>query len=210
MTSPALTTLQSSRILRLDRLIALHPDAAGSATDPAVAEEWTHALVLRLTSEFQGFCRDLLNDLARTIARLLTDGTKTPGLLIFEGLTRGRAMEQLSANGETIRADFNRLSVDLLSLLATHPRAGPQWAGELRPLHLARNGVVHDDPGKIEKLKKEGRELSLETVIQWRNWVDGLVGAMDDVTSSRMSELFGMIRWREGNHVADRTVHGAP
>ena len=75
MTSPALTTWQSSRLPRLDQLIALHPDTAGSTTDPAVAEEWTHALVLRLASEFQGFCRDLHNDLARTIARSCRGGT---------------------------------------------------------------------------------------------------------------------------------------
>lgn len=210
MTSPALTTWQSSRLSRLDRLIALHPDSAGSTTDPAVAEEWTQALVLRLSSEFQGFCRDLHNDLARTIARALTGWDEKTRSLVFAGLTRGRALEQKSASAETIRADFDRLSVDLLLLLSTHPRAGPQWTGELGQLHRARNGVVHDDPDKIKKLKKEGRELSLATVIRWRNWVDGLVEAMDDVTSSRMSELFGMIRWNEDSDGADRTMHGAP
>jgi hypothetical protein len=210
MTSPALTTWQLSRLPRLDRLIALHPDSAGSTTDPAVAEEWTHALVLRLTSEFQGFCRDLHNDLARTIARALTGWDEKARSLVFAGLTRGRALEQYSANAETIRADFDRLGVDLLLLLSTHPRAGPQWTKELKLLHMARNGVVHDDPGKIEQVKKDGRELNFRTVDRWRNWVDGLVDAMDDVTSSRMSELFGMVRWKEDSNGADRTMYGAP
>jgi len=208
MTSPALTTWQSRRLPRLDRLIALHPDTAGSTTDPAVAEEWTHALVLRLTSEFQGFCRDLHTDLARTIARLLTEQNENTRSLVFAGLTRRRALEQYSATVESISGDFNRLSVDLVVLLSTHPRAGPQWADELTLLHVARNGVVHDDPNKIEKLTQASRELSIETVTRWRNWVDGLVGAMDDVASSRMSELFGVIRWEEAIHVADRTMHG--
>ena len=97
--------------------------------------------------------------------------------------------------------DFSRLGVELRLKLLTHPRAGSQWEGELQQLHQARNGVVHDDLSKIETLKKEGRELSLETVVRWRNLVDELVVAMDDVVSSRMSELFGKFRWDEGDYV---------
>lgn len=207
MTSPALTTWQSSRLPRLDRLIALHPDAAGSTTDPAVTTEWTHALVLRLTSEFQGFCRDLHNDLAWTIARLMT-GLEGNRLLIFKGLTKGRVLELRNASVETLKADFNRLGIDLASKLLTHPRAGPRWTQESQQLHLARNGVVHDDPTKFAQLQEEGVELNLAAVIRWRNRVDALVEAMDDVADSKLSELFGIFLWEEGKDVVAGVEHG--
>jgi hypothetical protein len=206
MTSPALTTWQSSRLPRLDQLIALHPDTAGSTTDPAVAEEWTHALVLRLTSEFQGFCRDLHDDLARTIARLLTGQDKTR-LLIIDGLTRGRDLDQYSATVETLVADFDRLGIELPSKLPAHPRAGPKWKQELLQLHWARNGVVHDDPSKIKKLKEAGVDLNFVAVVRWRNRVDALAEAMDHTADSKLSELFGIFRWEEGENVVARAQH---
>lgn len=150
MTSPALAQWRSGRLGRLDRLIAVHPESRGSATDPAVAQEWTHALVLRLASEFPGFCRDLHNEASRAVAWALPLSDERIRLLIFVGLTTDRALNRNSADPRTLAGDFSRFRVPLwVDLHQRHPWSAPAWREGLRCPQVARNGVVHDD---LEKL----------------------------------------------------------
>lgn len=200
MNSPALAAWRSSRLGRLDRLLAVHPDSTGSGTDPAVAEEWTHALILRLASEFQGFCRDLHTDASKAVARALAASDEEIRLLILVGLTTDRSLNRSSADPQTLAKDFARFRITLwVALEERHPRSVPLWHEGLRYLHLARNGVVHDDLGKLASVQAEGWELKLGTVVRWRNLLDEIVTAMDDVVSTAIADLFGNIRWELGS-----------
>jgi hypothetical protein len=199
MTSPALATWRSSRLSRLDRLLAVHPDSSGSTTDPSVAQEWTQALVLRLASEFQGYCRDLHNDVSGAIAGALAASDCRIQLMIFTGLTAGRALNRSSADPQTLATDFARLGVMLWrELTQRHPHDGPIWREILGLLHQARNGVVHDDPQRIIGVLDAGWVLEIQTVIRWRDLLDEVAVAMDDVVSSAIADLFGMIPWEKG------------
>jgi len=195
MTSPALAAWRSSRLVRLDRLLAVHPNSTGSATDPAVAEEWTHALILRLASEFQGFCRDLHSDVSEAVALTLAASDEEVRLLILVGLTTDRALNGRSADPQTLANDFARFRITLWpELEKRHPRAAPVWRESLRLLHAARNGVVHDDLDKLANVQAEGWGIDITSVLRWRNQLDETVTALHDVVIAEISESLRNIR----------------
>lgn len=60
MVSAALTQWRTGRASKLSNLLSAHVAVGGSKAGRRWAtEELNHAIVLRLASEFQGFCRDL-------------------------------------------------------------------------------------------------------------------------------------------------------
>jgi hypothetical protein len=126
MTSDALITWRSDRLRRLDRLLMAHPEAGLSLTDPAVAQEWTEAVVLRLASEFQGFCRDLHDELVRTIVgALVAPDSELVGVLM-RALVDGRGLDRRGADPRTVGDDFGRLGLNLwVSLAAGWPAFAP-------------------------------------------------------------------------------------
>jgi hypothetical protein len=192
MTSQALTIWRSTRLVRLDRLLAAHPESVGSATDPAVAKEWTDALVLRLASEFQGFCRDLHNFTVNSLVDLVTVSSPHLSSLLTNGLISGRGLNRRSADPTTIDADFARLGLNLWpALAASWPESTSTWRQALVELHRARNGVAHDDEDAIAAVQDAGWALHLSTVRKWRNLLDETVVAVDSVVSKDITERFG-------------------
>jgi hypothetical protein len=190
MTSPAFEAWRSSRLVRLDRLIAAHPDSPGSATDPAVAEEWTQALVLRLAGEFQGFCRDLHNYVAEGMVVKVAAPESRLYFALLEGLTVGRGLDQRNADPETVSGDFTRLGVNLRVVLGAGQSQTAAHRDALRLLNRARNGVVHDDPTSRAKVEAEGWPMRLDSVRRWRDVLDEIALAIDDVSSQDVAELF--------------------
>ncbi|HST81670.1 MAG TPA: hypothetical protein VLL08_08045 [Kineosporiaceae bacterium] len=165
-----------------------------------MAQEWTHALILRLASEFQGFCRDLHNDVSKAVAWALAASDEDIRLLILVGLTTDRALNRSSADPQTLAKDFARFRITLWAdLKRRHPRSAPGWEESLRLLHAARNGVVHDDLDKLAHVQAEGWEMDITSVVRWRNQLDEAVTALHDVVIAAMAELFGDIRWESGD-----------
>ncbi len=202
MTSPALVTWRSSRLPRLDRMIAVHPETSGSRTDPVVALEWTHALVLRLASEFQGFCRDLYDDAAVAVARELAESNKRARAMILAALKVDRSLNRGSADFNNLARDFARFQIKLWDALANrHPAAASTWKKSLESLHSARNGVVHDELDKLRAVESQGWAMEVASVLRWRNLLDVIVEAMDDLLDAEISKLFGYTRWEseDGN-----------
>jgi hypothetical protein len=189
MTSPALEAWRSRRLPRLDRLLAAHPCSVGSGIDPAPAQELTEALVLRLTAEFQGFCRDLHDDLVKAILVVVAPPTSPLRALLLNGLTVGRSLGRRSADPKTIAEDFDRLGFDLWVVLGVEQSdVARSWREGLRMLHRMRNGLIHDDQAAVEHVRAAGWPLEFDTVCRWRNLLDELGTAMHDVVNQAMPE----------------------
>jgi hypothetical protein len=192
MTLPALRKWRSNRLTRLDLVLAAHPHAAGSRTDPAVAPEWTRALVLIVASEFQGFCRDLHDDAAEAIARGVVSDDRRIRDIIISGLTVNRGLNRRGADVQTLEDDFLRLGMALWpSLSKQHPIAAPVWLEALRYLHKARNGVVHDDLTSVAIAQAAGWTLQIDTVRRWRKLVNEIAEAMGCIVNQELAESFG-------------------
>jgi hypothetical protein len=75
MTSVALQAWRSTRANRLDRLQSAHTAIGGSGPGRRwLTEELNHALILRLAAEFQGFARELHDEVSMAIADSLSGG----------------------------------------------------------------------------------------------------------------------------------------
>jgi hypothetical protein len=196
MTSPALDAWRSSRLVRLDRMLAAHPDSACSPTDPALAREWSEALVLRLAAEFQGFCRDLHDNVITVLLDEITPYNEELSVRLANGLIVGRGLDRRSADPKTIGDDFERVGPDLwASLAARRPDAVPGWREGLNLLHRARNGVAHDDRAALALVEAAGWPVRLTTVRRWRSLLDEIATAMDHEMILDTSELMGKNLW---------------
>lgn len=192
MTSPALVTWRSARLGRIDRLLAAHPHSIGSTTDPALAEQLTHALVLLLASEFQGFCRDLYDNGVRVLVGAAETRNSELRLTLADGLALGRGLNRRSADAKTLGDDFLRLGLNLWpDLAASHPGSAPAWREGLAQLHRARNGVAHHDLGRIEAVHAAGWAMQIGTIRSWRKVVDEITAAMDTILSMDIAKRVG-------------------
>jgi len=197
MTSPAFQAWRSSRLARIDRLVAAHPESPGSTTDLAVTQEWTQALVLMLAGEFQGYCRDLHNFVAQEMVKAVTVPGSRMRAMLFEGLTVGRALDLRSADPKTIQTDFSRLGIELWAAIGT-PETVAGWRNAVRLLHRARSGVIHDDGRAREQVQAEGWPFQLDSIRRWRDALDEIAVAMEVATSQDIADLFGKNRIETG------------
>jgi hypothetical protein len=196
MTSPALDAWRSSRLVRLDRMLAAHPDSACSPTDPALAREWSDALVLRLAAEFQGFCRDLHDNVIVVLIGEIALHSRELSAMLATSLLAGRGLDRRSADPKTIGDDFERVGSDLwASLAARRPGAVQGWREGLNLLHRARNGVAHDDADALVAVETAGWPVQLPTVRRWRNLLDEFATALDHEIVLDISELVGRNPW---------------
>ena len=192
MTSSALATWRSSRLDRIDRLLAAHPDSAGSTTGPAAADELTEALVVRLASEFQGFCRDLHDDAIEAVIKSLPVRSSAMYSMLMEGLISGRGLDRRSADPKTVGDDFDRLGLSLWGALAmSRPASVAAWREALVLLHRARNGVAHADHRALAAVQAAGWPVRLETVRRWRKLLDEIAEALDDAFIMEIDDLIG-------------------
>jgi hypothetical protein len=198
MTSPALKTWRSSRLGRIDQLLAVHPDSIGSSTDPGAAAELTEALVVRLASEFQGFCRDLHDDVIEVVIKSLPMLSSQLFTTLAEGLAEGRGLDRRGADPKTIGDDFDRLGLSLWPALGrASPGAASDWRQALALLHRARNGVAHDDREAVAEVGQLGWPVQFETVLRWRKVLDELVEAIEDALEREIAVLIGKNPWDE-------------
>src|SRR4051812_34331112 len=107
--STALITWRSNRLVRFDRLLAVHPDSNGSVLDPAVAGELTRALVLQLAGEFQGFSRDLHDEAVRAMVSSIGTPSSRLRSTVLDNLVHGRRLNRGNADPGTLEEDFSRL-----------------------------------------------------------------------------------------------------
>jgi hypothetical protein len=196
MTSPALGAWQSNRLAGIDRFIAAHPASIGSATDPAVAQQFTGALVQCVASEFQGYCRDLHDDAVEAVLGTIMTSDSPLRVVLMNGLILDRGLDRRSADPATIGHDFARLGLDLWrALTASRPDDASTWRSGLVLLHRARNGVSHDDQRALAEVEASGWPMRISTVRRWRKLVDEAVTAMDDEVSKEIAELINKNPW---------------
>jgi hypothetical protein len=197
MVSAALASWSSSRAGRLDNLLGAHVVIAGSAPGRGWAtEELNHALVLRLASEFQGFCRDLHNEAVEGLVRSVapTD-VGLQRVLAFPYLAT-RKLDRGNAEPGGLGHDFGLLGMRLWPELRTrYPVRGEDWRSRLAYLNEARNGIAHDDASKVESVRAAGWPLTVRSIRRWRQGLDGLATGMDHVVREYLWREVNVTRW---------------
>jgi len=155
-------------------------------------QQLNQAYALLLSSQFQGFCRDLHSEGVRAVARILPAGDLQR--LIEDELIRGRKLDTGNPNPGNIGADYNRFGLVFWTLVeAAHPRNARRKI-MLEQMNRWRNAIAHNafEPGML----RSGRPvLSLAEVRRWRKACDGLARWFDRILCSRLQVVIGTNPW---------------
>jgi hypothetical protein len=193
MPSVALERWRNDRAASLDEIENIHRSLGGKGPRrPSTPQQLKMAYALLLSSEFQGFCRDLHTECAVAVARILPSA----GLqkLMSKGLLLGRRLDTGNPNPGNIGADFNRFDMAFWTLVdAAHPR-NPRRKVLLEKMNRWRNAIAHHtfEPGML----RSGRPvLSWGEVRRWRKACNGLVRWFDKVMQSHLQTITGANPW---------------
>lgn len=189
MTTRALATWNGSRSAGLDRLVDAHRAVAGVGSGRRwITTEINHALIVRLASEFQGFCRDLHDEVALLlVASKLGSDPEFAGIVELL-LGNGRKLDRRNANWANVCDDFGRFGVPLADELRDlNPSRYSTWIAALDRLNNARNAIVHDDrPKLVEWASIE--PLTLKTFRRWRRVLGAITRGMDEVLRAYLTD----------------------
>jgi len=188
---------QGVRADRLNEWFRVHSVETGLAGGSSLASECLEeGMVVRLASEFQGFCKDLHAETARHLAATIpAQASWLKRVFVLATLT-GRKLDQGNASSGNLGHDFNVFHLRLWSALEQrNPTAKKIWIEALDTLLLARNGVAHDDLDQLLTAGQRGWPVSLAGVQRWRTALDGLAVAMDHVVADHLHAKLGTRPW---------------
>jgi hypothetical protein len=193
MPSLALKRWRAERAAALDEIENVHRSVGGTGRRRhATMQQLNHAYALLLSSELQGFCRDLHTECAVAIARTLPSTNLQ--YLMRDGLVLGRKLDVGNPNPGNIGADFNRFGPSFWTLVdAAHPRNLRQKT-LLERMNRWRNAIAHNtfEPGMLRR----GRPvLSRVEVRRWRKACDGLARWFDQVMHAHLQTVTGSNPW---------------
>lgn len=194
--SIAFQTWSGQRAARLEQLTDAHSMVGGPAPGRRTrtqAINW--ALIVILSSELQGFFRDLHDESAEFLALRLARGNQSHFTLMRNNFTASRELDRVNPKPDTIKADFARLGVDLWADIEARVQSGARWRQQLDRLNQARNAVAHNDPAKVAKLVAAGFRLNLQTVNSWRAAWLGVARNADKVVGDQMMQTTGARPW---------------
>ena len=192
MASRSLQRWRTERTRELDQIEAAHAAISGTGRGRRYAtQQVNQAYAVLLSSQFQGFCRDLhsecLDHFVQAIApESIRQAIRAEFLL-------HRRLDQANPNPGNIGADFNRFGLRFWGEVIALDRRNSQRRIHLETLNLWRNAIAHQDfdPDKLGGK----RTLQLPTVRSWRKACNGLAGAFDHVMASYLSSILGTSPW---------------
>src|SRR5258708_2890508 len=150
MPSQSLRKWLDVRVLELDEIENAHLSVGGSGRGRRYAtQQINHAYAMLLSSQFQGFCRDLHTECARHLVAAITpDGLQ---LAVRAAFLFDRKLDRGNPNAGDIGADFGRFGVAFWPEVKAQDRRNGSRARLLEELNLWRNAIAHQDfdPDKL-------------------------------------------------------------
>lgn len=196
MTSAALVDWSTTRATRLDNLLAAHRALGGGTPGRKwLTVEINHSLIVRLASEFQGFCRDLHDEAIAAVLREKFPYDYAMGPLVRALLENSRKLDSGNASWGNVGADFARLGISLKDELSErYPRKYPKWVTKLDRLNDARNAIAHDDRTRLADCIAV-QPLTLSTFHSWRSALTEVASGLDAVVGAYLKDLNGRRPW---------------
>lgn len=193
MPSLALQNWTVRRAATLDEIEHAHRSVGGTGPGRRyLTQQINQAYAVLLSSQFQGFCRDLHTECANH----LVGSVVSPVLMAtyLENLLFSRRLDAGNPNPGNIGADFSRLRLPLWPAVdADHPRS-PQRRTALEALNRWRNAIAHN--AFVPDMCRGGQpSLHLAQVQDWRRACDGLARSFDNVLCAHLLSATGVAPW---------------
>lgn len=176
----------------MDEIEGAHAAVGGASPGRRTAtQQINQAYAVLLSSQFQGFCRDLHFEAVDHFVAHLSPGPTQA--VVRSQLLVGRKLDSGNPNPGNLGADYGRLGLDLWpALLDLTPRTAARRRA-LEALNAWRNAVAHQD---FDPSKLGGRvRLQVAQVRGWRAACDGLASSLDSVVRTHLISLVGAAPW---------------
>jgi hypothetical protein len=180
------------RARELDEIDEAHQAVGG--TDPGrryATQQINRAYATLLSSQFQGFCRDLHSECVDYIL----NAVNPPGLrnLLRAQFFWARSIDKGNPNPGNIGADFNRFGLKFWDAVKAEHALNGRRQEILGELNEWRNAIAHHDfnlPGLGGRTT-----LHLPEVRDWRRAINRLAQAFDEVMRAHLQTLPGVSAW---------------
>jgi hypothetical protein len=189
MPSQSLQQWLTVRTNELDEMENAHRSIGGIHRGRRYAtRQVNHAYTVLLSSQFQGFCRDLHTECSGIIVASIQPPTLRP--FMEEGFLRDRKLDKGNPNPGNIGSDYDRFAVTLWAdLYALNPRNRERRVA-LEELNDWRNAISHQD------FTRTGvSTIQLPKVRSWRAACSNLAYSMDTVLRLHLSRTLGTVPW---------------
>lgn len=196
MPSKSLERWQGERSRALDQIAGAHALVGGPGPGRRYAtEQINHAYTTLLSSQFQGFCRDLHSESVDHIANgLLSSGASPQYYIILQKqLTRERKLDKGNPNPGNLGADFNRLGFDFWTAVKNVDQRNGKRQGLLEQLNEWRNAIAHQ--GFNSAKLGPTTSLRLATIRKWRSALNPLAEAFDKVLRDYIYSVTSQFPW---------------
>jgi hypothetical protein len=191
MPSNALESWLGERAANLDQIRDAHARVGGTQRGRRYAiDQIVHAYAMLLSSQFQGFCRDLHSE--------SVDHAVGTVALEFQSILRtlliqGRKLDGGNPNPGNIGADFGRFGLSFFPAVQADFHRNDRRQEMLEDLNRWRNAIAHQD---FDPAKLRGPiTLHLSNVQGWRRAINRLAQSFDSVMRSHVYLLTGFYPW---------------
>jgi hypothetical protein len=189
MPSLSLTTWRTTRRAVFLQLEHAHQSVGGSGRGRRHAtENLNQASAVLLSSQFQGFCRDLHDECVQWIVAAITPAGLRAAM--EELFTQNRKLDTGNPNPGNIGADFDRFGLSFWREVRNHDARNEARQVHLENLNRWRNAIAHQDSVFLG-----GKPLQLPQVRAWRNACHHLATSFDDVMRAYLATETGRSPW---------------
>jgi hypothetical protein len=193
MPSLAFQAWVTSRAAALDAIASAHRALRGSGTGMrAATQQVNQALAMRLSAQFQAFCRELHTAWVDHLLAGVPDPRSRA--LSRVSLLLGRKRDRGNPNPGNVGADYEWFGIAFWVTVTSHR---PQNAGRratLEVLNEWRNAIAHQD--FTAGMLRGGRaSLALAQVQSGRRACEGLADSFDEVMRLHLQGLTGTSPW---------------
>jgi hypothetical protein len=193
MPSIALVSWFAERAAALDEIEHAHRSVGGTGPGRRyLTQHVNQAYALLLSSQFQGFCRDLHEECAdHLVAPVLSAGLSAT---YRRNLVFGRKLDTGHPNPGNVGSDFGRFGFAFWPAVDADSPRNLQRRLALQALNRWRNAIAHH--AFTPDMYKGGRpSLHLAEVQDWRKACDGLARCFDNVLRAHLYSATGVAPW---------------
>jgi len=146
-----------------------------------------HAYVTLLSSQFQGFCRDLHTEAVAVFVGAIMPAVHRP--IVRNLLVQGRKLDSGNPNPGNLGSDFGRIGIAFWPTVTALDGRNPTRQAALEVLNTWRNAVAHQDWSNV------GPALRLNQVQAWRAACRALARHFDAAVGAYLAWLVGAAPW---------------
>jgi hypothetical protein len=191
MPSQSLKRYRRERAERLDPIAGTHAAVGGTSRGRRYAtQQINHAYVVLLSSEFQGFCRELYLE---AVEALVSEVEPRLQDVVRANFKHAIQLKRSNAQPSSIGSDFGRLLLPIWDRLRLVDARTGRRLEHLEAMNRWRNAIAHQDFS--DPRLSGATAVNLTEVRQWRSSCNVLARQMDRATYDALEALLGTPPW---------------